>query len=294
MHMKAAWYGVMFILLLVFPADTLSAPGIKAEQDRTPYTFAVIPYYSPEKIWTLFTPFVEHLRKSTGQPWTLRLYHNHEEFIADLCGGRISMALAGPAPLSSAHETCGVRPLLVALTKNGQPTYHSMLVTTDPAVKNLKGLTGKRIGFFKGSTAAHIMPVKMLMDAGVHQTDIRAVFLESQDRILSALLAGEISAGGMKETLYQKFGSHNLRVVATSPPLPNFALCVLPSFPAKAREKVVSSLIRLKPRLNPHDAKIVRDWDDEIKNGFMLPGEAFLPSVIAFRTLVRDVTNDSR
>ena len=111
---------------------------------------------------------------------------------------------------------------------------------------------------------------------------------------MSALLSGEIVAGGMKETLYQKFGKEKLRIVSTSESMPNFAISVLPEFPIKIRNRLVKDLLKLMPLSNPRDAKIVKDWDDEIKNGFELPEKDFLPSIVRTRNIFKDVTNDNR
>lgn len=265
-----------------------------AEKAPSSYTFAVIPYYTPEKIWTLFSPFVEYLRKTTGQPWKLKLYHNHDEFVANLCNGTISVALAGPIPLGRAYNTCGVKPILVALAKNGKPDYHSVIVTNDPSIHEVADLKGEKIGFFKGSTAAHIIPVKLLKNAGIPFSQIQPVFFESQDRIFSALMSGELAAGGMKESLYRKIEGNLLRAVAVSEPLPNFALCALPSLQEKVRASVVSSLLNLKPLSNKRDAETVKSWDDEVKNGFIEPPPSFLPAIINLYSTYWEVVNDTR
>jgi len=268
----------------VYAADFTATPGTD-ERSPAPYTFAVVPYYSPEKIWSLFTPFVDYISKSTGQSWRLQLYHNYDQFVEDICNGRISLGFTGPLPLNKAHEKCGAEPLLVALAKNGQPVYHSFLVTNDTTIKHVSQLKAKKVGFLKGSSAAQFMPVKMLKKAGVELSDIQPVFLQSQNRIMSALLSGEVVAGGMKETLYQKFEKENLLVLAISDPMPNFALCVLPSFSAKQRELLTSVLLKLRPLANRRDAIAVKEWDDEIKHGFVLPSADFTASIRRIATV---------
>ncbi|GAM10222.1 putative phosphite transport system-binding protein PtxB [Geobacter sp. OR-1] len=292
-------FTLLTFLAVVFSASLAFAtpdPASGARDERSPatYTFAVIPYYTPEKIWKLFSPFVDHLSRVTGQSWKLQLYNNHDEFIEDMCNGRISVALAGPVPLARAYNKCGINPFLVALAKNGKPDYHSVLVTNNPDIKTIQELKGRKIGLFKGSTAAHILPVKMMQSSGIKLSDVQPVFLESQDRILSALLSGELSAGGMKESLYQRAGKGHLTVLATSEALPNFALASLPSFPAKLREQLASALLRIKPLANPRHAETVKQWDDEIKNGFAAPGKDFLPEILNLYSIYWEVTNGSR
>ncbi|MBT0664633.1 PhnD/SsuA/transferrin family substrate-binding protein [Geobacter pelophilus] len=287
---------ILFLAIIIsfglFPLVTDAAA--LPEADSKHYTFAVIPYYTPEKIWKLFTPFVDYLNKTTGQSWKLQLYNNHEEFVEDMCNGKISIALAGPVPLGRAYNKCGVKPMLVALGKSGKPSYHSVLITNDPEVRSISDLKGRKIGLFKGSTAAHILPVKMLKSSGVRLSETKPVFLESQDRIVSALMAGELSAGGMKEALYQRLGKANLRVLATSEEVPNFALAALPSLPAKVREKVVAELRMIKPLANANHAELVKNWDDEVKNGFTEPGKDFLPSILNLYSVFWEVTNELR
>ena len=260
----------------------------------SPYTVAVIPFYSPEKIWLLYSPLIEYLKKTTGHPWELKLYPNHDSLIEDLCGGQIGVALLGPVPLGRANQKCDAEPLIVALGKDGKPTYRSVIVTSDAAVTALGGVRGKKFGFFKGSTAAHIVPAKLLRDAGLGMDAVEQVFLESQDRIMTALLTREISAAGVKETLYRKFEKEPLRVITISEPLPNFAFSALPSLPSRVRERFVQALLRLKPHANNQDAATMKDWDDEIKNGFMLPADDYLPAVLKLLTTTREIMHEVR
>ncbi|RII31151.1 MAG: hypothetical protein CXR30_04935 [Geobacter sp.] len=290
-------YVIPFLLLLVFyplPSDASQNIASAATHDKdgaasTPYSFAVIPFYSPEKIWLLYSPFVEYLAKTTGKPWELKLFHDHDEFINAICSGKTSIALAGPVPLSRAYEKCGAKPFLVALGKNGMPLYHSVLLTNDLTMKRVQDLRGKRIGFFKGSTAAHILPAKMLKDAGLGMSAIKPIFLDSQDRIMAALFSGEIVAAGVKETLYQKFAMEPLRVLRISDPLPNFAFCLTSAFPETLRQRLTKALLSLKPLANSRDAETVKGWDDEIKNGFMVPDKLYMPSVLKLHRIYEEV-----
>jgi phosphonate transport system substrate-binding protein len=284
-----------FILLKAATSVAAPSPGVKEQGSKVaaPHVFAVIPFYSPEKIWTFYSPFVEYLRKSTGQSWELKLFNTHDEVLEGICDGRISVALLGPVPLGRASVRCDVKPLLVALGKDGKPFYHSMILSNDPSVTTLRGLKGRKVGFFKGSTAAHIMPAKMLKDAGLDMGAIQPIFLESQDRMISALFSGEIAAAGVKQTLALKFSNDKLHAIATSPQLPNFALCATPTLPGRIREGLVAALSRMKPMANERDAEITKDWDDEIKNGFVLPDKRYLPSVLKIHAIFREIQHEN-
>jgi len=290
-------YVIPILLLLLFhplPSDAFQNAGPAGRHDKAgivspPYSFAVVPFYSPEKIWLLYSPFVEYLAKITGKPWELKLFHDHDEFIDAICNDRVTVGLAGPVPLSRAYEKCGAKPFLVALGKNGLPLYHSVLLTNDLTLKRVQDLQGKRIGFFKGSTAAHILPARMLKEGGLRMSAIQPIFLDSQDRIMTALFSGEIVAAGVKEALYQKFAKEPLRVLKISEPLPNFALCLTNGFPPALRQRLAKALLSLKPLTNQRDAEIVKGWDDEIKNGFMTPDKHYMPAVLKLHRIFEDV-----
>jgi ABC-type phosphate/phosphonate transport system substrate-binding protein len=243
---------------------------------------AVTPFYAPEQMWRLYAPFVDHLRRETGEAWELSLHPSHEALIEELCAGRVDVALVGPMPLGRIHRKCEGAPFLVALGPGGVSTYQSVLVTADPAVTAISALRGKDVGLFRGSTAAHAIPVKLLADAGLPPGSYRPVWLEGQDRLMAAVLAGRISAAGVKSALYRRFEKEpGLRQLGTSGPLPNFAFAALPSLPARTRDRFAAALLPLRPRERSSHAQLVSSWDDEVRHGFVRPPPEYLPSVLA-------------
>jgi ABC-type phosphate/phosphonate transport system substrate-binding protein len=263
--------------VLVAALAAVAARPAGAEETAQPKRLAVVPFYAPEKMWQLYAPFVQYLRAQTGEPWELRLPPTHEAMDKAVCAGEFDVALVGPVPLARLNRACGVVPFLGALSRDGQETYHAMLLTADPSVRTVADLRGRKVGFFRGSTAAHILPVKMLHDAGIANGTFEAVFFESQDRIVTALLEHRIDGGGVKESLYRRFRKEPLRLLQTSEPVPNFAFVALPSQPAAFRERFVAALLKLRPRESAADAEAMKAWDDEVKGGFALPG----PDVLA-------------
>lgn len=232
-------------------------------------TLGVVPYYAPEKIWTLFSPFVEYLNRETGYALELKLYPGHDALVEAVSKGELSVAFLGPVPFGRAHRKCAIRPLLVARGDDGGPTYRSVVATTDPAVRTLSDLRGKSFGFFKGSTAAHVVPRRMLEEAGLPDGSYRAVCFKGQDKIVDALLKREIAAAGIKASLFEKFRDSGLVPVAESAPLPNFAFCAAPGLPPRIEAKFRSALLALDPLRNAADRKMMKGWDDEIRHGFL-------------------------
>jgi len=293
---KPLSFAVLALLsLTLVPARCGAADAVAGTiAQPTARTLAVVPFYGPERMWQLYTPLIDYLRRETGEAWELKLYPNHEALLAGICRGEVDVTLLGPAPLGMANRSCGALPFLVPLGKDGKPAYHSMLLTTDPAVAAVAQLRGKKVGFMEGSTAAHVLPLQMLRDAGLERGTFEAVFFESQDRIMTALLGRQIAAAGVKEALYRRFEKEPVRLLQTSEPLPNFSFCALPSQPPARRERFVAALLKLKPRERAADARVVEGWDDEIRNGFVLPAPDFLPAVLTVADTARSLMHESR
>ena len=300
MYVKRLTTSTAFFLLLYFcipgsvPAQG-SPSGRSGKQAAAPtYSIAIVPFYAPDKIWALYTPLITYLNKSTSRKWELKLYHTQDSLIDAFCRGEVSIVLFGPVPLGRVYKKCGAEPLLVALSGDGKPYYRSVIVTTDPSVRSIKDFQGKPFGVFKGSTVAHIVPVKMLRDEGLFGADIKPVFYTGQDSIVSALIKREISGAGIKEALFVRFKDAPLRELKTSGPLPNFAFIASLGLNPGVKKEFIAALSRLRPLTNKRDVALVKDWDDEIKNGFILPYDTFFQEVMQLYSLYEEIAHEAR
>ncbi|MDH4231617.1 MAG: PhnD/SsuA/transferrin family substrate-binding protein [Nitrospirota bacterium] len=271
-------YIILLVLVLIF-----ASPAYPAE---TAY-LGIIPFYAPEKIWNLYSPLIEYLNRTTGITWELKLYHNHDATIDAICKGDISIALFGPVPFTRAQDKCGVKPLLVALSGDGRPYYRSILITGDLSVNSLGDLKGREFGFFQGSTAAYVLPRKMLEDEGITMDMIKPVFLKGQDKIMDALLKHEIAAAGVKESLFEKFRGEGTKVLRISKPVPNFVFCASPGIDRGIESRFVQALLKVRPLSRPADKKTVQGWDDEVRNGFIPAPETYSGEALMLLDLFR-------
>ncbi|HEY5997199.1 MAG TPA: PhnD/SsuA/transferrin family substrate-binding protein [Candidatus Deferrimicrobiaceae bacterium] len=254
------WMTVAFTILLA------SASGAAERQ-----SLAVVPYYAPEKMWQLFSPLADYLTRKTGTAWELKLYPDQESLVHGIGKGEVAVAFLGPVPFGRVSKKTRLRPLLVARAADGYPWYRSVLVTTDPAVRTLKDIRGRSFGFFEGSTAAHVVPRRMLEDAGVAAGTYRAVFLKGQDRIVDALLKREIAGAGIKLALYDKFRSMGLVALLRSDRLPNFCFSATSALSPADEKNFVAALLSLKAESGGPDHELLRKLDDEIRHGFVPP-----------------------
>jgi ABC-type phosphate/phosphonate transport system substrate-binding protein len=238
-------------------------------------TLAIVPYYAPEKIYTLFAPFAEYLSAATGTPWELKIYVDHDSLVKGISAGEVSAAFLGPVPFGRVARSSGVRPLVVSRGPDGTPWYRSVIVTSGGSVRTLKEVRGRSFGFFEGSTAAHVVPAMMLERAGIQPGEYKAVFLKGQDRIVDAVLKREIAAAGVKKALHEKFRGMGLDAILESDPLPNFCICATHALPLPVEKKLVASLLALNPKGNPADRDRMKGWDDEVRYGFVRPPDGY-------------------
>lgn len=248
----------------------------------------IVPFYTPEKIWQLYQPFIEYLNRSTPHRWELKLVASHDELIDGLCGGTIQVGYLGPMPYGKSLEKCRPAPLVISLGPDGESHYHSILVTADPAVRSLRDLRGRKMALYQNSTASYFLPLQMLRQEGITQADVVPVYFQAQDRIVAAVLSKEVSAGGIKESLYLRF-KDNLRPLQTSDPLPHFVFAASPTLPGAAGRALASSLLAVKPVTDPNHREMVKHWDPELAHGFTLPPEAFVREVETLYRSLRQV-----
>lgn len=277
----------IFTMIAAFVFLTTSI-SFSAESGNMPKQYiGIVPFYSPDKIWQLYTPLINYLNKSTNVKWELKLYSDHNSIIEDVCSGAVTITLFGPVPFSRAYDKCKIKPLLVALGKDGSTFYRSIIVTADQGVNSLKDLKGKKFAMFKGSTASHVLPIKLLEDEGISLNNIKPVYLGSQDRIVNAVLLNEAAAAGIKESLFEKLKEFKLKILKTSEPLHNFAFCATPGINAQVEREFTSALLKLKPFSSADDKSKVTGWDDEIKNGFIAPPKNYIDDAMKLLKLFK-------
>lgn len=278
------WLPILLSLVLVAPArahDTASTVPA-----RRAHTIGIVPYFTADKIFPLYEPFIRHLNENTPDRWELKLGRTHDELVSGLCAGEIDIAYLGPVPFGKALLACDVQPLLLSRGADGKPFYRAVIATAEPRLGSLRDLRGRKFALFEKSTASYYLPLAMLAEEGLARRDLDPVFFVSQDKIVTALLAREVVAGGIKESLYEKFRGAGLRALKISEPLPQFVYAAGPRFPPEEAAAFTAALLRVQPLTREADRELVRSWDPELAFGFAAPTAGFRDDVLKlFRSL---------
>ena len=272
---------IIIISMLIFHVCTAYAAENKV-------FIGILPHYAPEKIWHFYKPFIDYLNKTTDISWELKLYHNYDAIIDGICSGEVSIAYLGPNPFGLAYEKCRAKPLLVILGNDGKPFYRSIIFTNNHKINSLKELKGKPFAFGdRDSTSSYIIPRKMLEDEGITMAMIKPVFLKNHDKIINAVAKNEAVAGATKVSVFEKFKDMKFKTLKVSEPLPQHAFCAVPNINPDIEKKFTSALLKLKPLQNKGDKNIVKEWDSELRHGFILPPENYIKEIMKLHTLLK-------
>lgn len=255
---------------------TLSLATAWAQTVAPPTTlrFGAVSFYNPRVMYLKYQPVVDYLSEHTPYRWELLVMNSYGQTVDDLCSGRLAMAYLGPLTYVRAHASCGALPL-VRLNTGGHATYQSLImVRRDSPIASLSDLAGKTMGFGAPlSTSSHLMPRWMLMAAGLKPGEnVRCVFFGHHERAARAVALGEVEACGIRDIVGRKFEQRGLRVLASSPPMPNFPLVVSPNAPAALCRSIVRALVVL-PEEDAATRHAMAQWDEEFNGGFATVGD---------------------
>jgi phosphate/phosphite/phosphonate ABC transporter binding protein len=182
----------------------------------------------------------------------------HDDLPALLADGKVDIAWCSAGQDVDASARARVEPA-AKLIRGGMPFYRSALFARKGAVRKLSDLRGKRLAFVsESSSAGYVLARQILLAAGFRDADFRGVkFAGDHAAVCKAVLSGEADAGatfandgrggalaGCAETVGPE-AVKQLRVLATSDPIPNDVVAVRPGAQADLLPALRSALLSL-------------------------------------------------
>jgi phosphate/phosphite/phosphonate ABC transporter binding protein len=176
-----------------------------------------------------------------------------------LASGRADLGWLSAAEYVQASAKAKVVPV-AKLVRAGMPFYRSAIFTrAASAPRLLTALKGKRLAFVSGqSSAGNLLPRQLLQGAGFTEADLKNVkLLPDHGAVCKAVLDGEADAGatfandgrgGALAGCEQSLGAektHELKVLATSDPIPNDVIALRPQAPAELQAALRKALLGL-------------------------------------------------
>lgn len=228
----------------------------------------VVGFYNPRLMVLRYQPLADYLTATTGRRWELVIGTTYDRTVDALCRGDLDLAYLGPYTYVRANALCDAESV-VHLQTRGNSTYRSVvMVRVDSPIRALVDLRGGRIGFGELlSTSSHLVPLAMLTDAGIRSTSYSCSLYGHHEHAARAVLLGEVDACAVRDVVGDRFEERGLRVIATSPPIPNFPLAMPADADAALRAKVVDALVE-RPRRDPAAKAAIAALDEELADGF--------------------------
>lgn len=237
---------------------------------------------APKEDVRIYLPFLRYLEQNTGNRFAIRFTEKYESTVENLGKGVTHFAALGSVSCVIAKERYGAGCLVAGLSTDGKPEYRAVIFTrVDSPIKRFHDLEGKTFAFGdKQSTQGHIIPRKMLEDAGITLDDLKShVFTGSHANTARSVLNGEYDAGGIQDTLAKRLVAEGkIRILATSKPYPSSLICYHKNVDAIILKTVKTSLLSFDPQ--GKDAGAFADWYmTEMPNGFTECRESSLKEI---------------
>lgn len=175
------------------------------------------PFTSPAQIEHLYGPI---LREILGEEISLFIPKSYDEIHGALSSGQLDLAWLSPLAYVSAKRACRIEPM-VSPEVSGKASYHGYILTREqtPLPKDIG-----RFGFVDEKSASGYLYAKSYLDEKGHRYE--PVFLGSHDRVIEALLNGEIRAGATYDEAIAHYGpaAARLHTQYKTPPIPKDAI----------------------------------------------------------------------
>ncbi len=223
------------------------APLQASTQDTKPLTLAVHPYLPALEIERRFRPLADHLARRIRRKIEISVSPDYTVHIQRVGTHTVDLAYLGPAPYVDLVKTHGHGFFLLArLETAGNPVFHGhIVVATTSDIRTLADLRGRSFAFGDPkSTMSHLVPLYMLIEAGVKLDDLtRHRFLGGHRNVALAVLSDDFAAGALKEDIFEEYRARGLRSIAISPALSDHLFVATRALPANLAEDIRAVLL---------------------------------------------------
>ncbi|MDH4027679.1 MAG: PhnD/SsuA/transferrin family substrate-binding protein, partial [Nitrospirota bacterium] len=151
----------------------------------------------PKEEVMIYTSFLKYLENRTGRSFRIKFTEKHEDTVRNLGEGLTHFAAIGASGYISGKEKYGIKYLVSGVNKDGEPAYHSVIITrNDSGIHEISDLKGRSFAFGPAVSAqGYMIPRRMLEDSGVSLKDLRNyIYTDSHSDTLKAVLSGECDA----------------------------------------------------------------------------------------------------
>ncbi len=195
--------------------------------------------------------------KHTGMKVDTFVGSDYNATIEALRAGHVDVALLGPFSYVLATTVAKVEAFGVTVTaRSMQPSYRSIIIAgKDSNINSLADLKGKTFAFVDpGSTSGYMVPAAAFVKSGITpEKDFKQVMYSGgHDSTIVSVGSGKVDAGSVADRIYERgcakglADCNKLKVVWTSPPIPNDPLLYRTALSDDMKKKVRDAFFSVK------------------------------------------------
>jgi phosphonate transport system substrate-binding protein len=203
-----------------------------------------------------YEPLAEYLSKKIRARIVLRSLSRYGNIIENFTSNDLDGAFFGSFTAALAYRKLGIEALARPEYPDGTSTYHGLLfVRRDSGIRNGQDMRGKRFAFVdKATTAGWLLPLYYFKTQGIddHRSWLReSYFTGTHEGAIYDVLQKKADIGAAKNTVFQRLAerdsrlSEELVILATSPDVPENALCVRGDLPDVLKTTLKDALLNM-------------------------------------------------
>lgn len=227
--------------------------------DASTIKMGIIPLESPAEMFKKFLPLSRYLSEKMNKDIELKVEVDYESTVRDIGEGITGICYMTPSTYINAREQYGVEVLVKAL-KSGKPFQRiAIIAKEDSDINSVSQLKGASFAFGDIlSTASYIVPMAMLQEEGIALKDLDFYdFLGHHDDVAKAVMRGDFDAGGVMESVAEKFKSMGAKILKYSGNMPEFNICVNKELAGNIKAEIKKALLALDYN-NPDDRDVLQ------------------------------------
>ncbi len=212
--------------------------------------FGAITTVRPEIVKKHFQPLLDYLGKNLNKKVVFATGLDYDDTIDKFVNGTFDMGYIGPSPyVLATRKNKNALKLIAGIETNNEPYFYAIIVARkDSNITKLEDLKGKRFAFgSRRSTLSFYLPFYMLEKKGVIDKLKYYDILGRHDIVAKNVIMGNYDAGGIKESVANKYQKY-LKRVAVSEPIVDFAIVVHSSMNSHLATKIQQLLFSLKDK----------------------------------------------
>jgi phosphonate transport system substrate-binding protein len=239
---------VAVFVAVLFMVSLFAVPSAEAADKLV---MGVHPYKPASDLYKIFKPIADHVSKQIGKPVELRFGKSYAESVDFVGKGDVDFSFLGPSLFIEANSKYGVQPL-VQIVNGDKPSFNGVIIVKKGSgITSLKSLKGKKFAFGdRESTLTHIVPLYMLIESGVHLSDLKEyAFVGSHDNVALNIARGSFDAAGLQPDVAEKYKDQGLEVIAKSPEIPEHVFVATKSLDAATTAQIQKALLNVSPTI---------------------------------------------